>query len=146
MKSEAMIRATLDVVLLSAMTIGLATLAGCGSSSSGSGGGGGTIPPASGAKSVYVVEGSSSGLGGSILNFNVGSQGSIAPASSLTLPSNFEVLSVATDSAGQIYVGGYALPNLEILAYPAGSSGDATPSRTLVTSTDTDTVLIIPGR
>jgi hypothetical protein len=110
--------------------------AGCGGATS-SGSGTTTPPPLSltsgGATSVYVVESPPSG-NGSILQFSASANGTAAPSSTLTLPSSFLVDCVATDALGQIYVGG-ALnsPSTtgEVLVYAAGSSGAATPTRTI---------------
>jgi len=128
---------------MGAVTLGLVALVGCGSSGSG-GSGGGVTQPSGGAKDVYVITTGDNGLNGSVLEFAAGSQGSIAPKTTLTLPQSFEPFSVATDSSGQIYVGGFATPTLEILVYPAGSTGSITPTRTIITGESTDAQLIIP--
>lgn len=103
-----------------------------------------TTPPpgtglvAGGASTVYVVQQPSTGTG-SILQFALSASGALTPAATLTPPSGFSVTAVATDASGQIYVGGY-LGNYgttpEILVYPAGSTGAATPSRTILALTN----------
>lgn len=87
-----------------------------------------------GASTVYVVQQPQTGTG-SILQFALSVNGALTPVATLTPPTGFTVTAVATDTASQIYVGGYlgtygATP--EILVYPAGSSGTATPSRTIL--------------
>ena len=86
-----------------------------------------------GATSVYVVEHPVNG-NSSILQFSASANGTAAPSSTLTLPSGFLVSCIATDALGQIYVGGAtnSYPTLyEVLVYAAGSTGAATPTRTI---------------
>lgn len=143
MRSTETIKGAVDVLLVGVMTWTLAVLVGCGSSTKG----GGTVtpPPETGAKAVYVISDTANGTGGSILKFGVGSEGNVAPQATLLPPSELQVVSVATDDSGQIYVGGYADPNWEILVYPAGSTGSATPTRTLLLGTFETTNFVIPG-
>jgi hypothetical protein len=98
-----------------------------------------TTPPpppsltSGGATSVYVVEDPISG-NNSILQFSATANGTVNPSSTLTLPSGFGPSCVATDTLGQIYVGGAtnSFPSLgEVLVYAAGSAGVATPTRTI---------------
>ena len=94
---------------------GVFGVTGCGSSGGGSGGGGtggggglsgGTPLVSGGAKDLYVMQLSSSGDVASILDFAADSGGSLKPRSTLVPPAGFEVESIATDSDGQIYLGG----------------------------------------
>jgi hypothetical protein len=121
-------------------------LAGCGSSNSNSNSGGnsgGTAPSgqlaSGGATTGYVIQG---GTSYSILEFSATATGSVSPTATLLLPSSFEATAVAVDSSGQTYVGGQLLiyvagqlspaSPIEILVYPAGATGAATPTRTII--------------
>jgi hypothetical protein len=56
----------------------------------------------------------------------------VTPSSTLTAPSGTVFTAMAQDTAGNLYVGAYQPANIfsqEILVYPTGSSGAATPSR-----------------
>jgi hypothetical protein len=143
-KTSRAVKAGLDVALVGVMMWGLTILAGCGSS--GGGTGGGTVPPPvqDGAKNVYVMGEYDSGAG-FILELPAGSNGNVAPTATLAPASNLELVSVATDSGGQIYVGAYDGTNFQILVYPAGSTGSATPTRTILTGSFESTNLVIPG-
>ncbi len=127
--------------LTSVALCGLFTLSGCGSTSNSTGGGGtntGVTPlAAGGASDVYVIQTSSAGAGSSILDFAAATSGTITPRGTLVLDPTFVVNSVATDSAGKTYVGGYypsnavqAAPN-RVLVYAQGATGSATPVQTL---------------
>ena len=118
------------VLFLSSAVLFPVVLTGC--SSSGSGALASTTP-----KNVYAIE--------HILNtttnveqdvvavFSSSTTGSTTSTSSLTLPFGFEAFSIAIGPTGTIYIGGQ-LDNpfvSQVLQYPAGSSGSATPSVTL---------------
>lgn len=110
------------------------SLAGCGGASSpGNGGGGGTHAP-SAATDVYVIQSPAEYPtdSGSILHFSASASGSVAPASTITFPTGIYFQGLATDSSGNIYVGGNQ-PNdvMSLLEYAAGASGSATPIRTI---------------
>ncbi len=113
-------------------------MSGCGSS--GSGGGGGTAPTGAlatgGATIAYSVQGYEE-TGETLVGLEIGGSGSIASTSTLALPSGLIVGAVATDSSGQIYVGGTLNPGYEILVYAAGATGTgtATPVRTITLDT-----------
>lgn len=132
-KSGAVVRGTLDLVLMGVLALGLAALTGCGSSASG-GGGGGTAPTGAlasgGATIAYAVQGYEE-TDESVVGLAIGGSGSVASTSTLALPSALIVGAVATDSSGQIYVGGDLVPGFEILVYAAGATGTATPVRTI---------------
>jgi hemin uptake protein HemP len=86
-----------------------------------------------GATSVYVVEHPTTG-NSSILQFSAAANGAVAPSSTLTLPTGFLPGCVATDTLGQVYVGGALSSSSttgEVLVYAAGSVGAATPTRTI---------------
>jgi hypothetical protein len=83
--------------------------------------------------SVYVVA-TNPVAGGSILRLESTSTGSATPISTLTPPATATFLSVATDSSGQIYAGVATNDGSEVLVYPAGSTGAATPTRAIVGS------------
>jgi hypothetical protein len=89
------------------------------------------------AKNMYVVQyaQTNSVQTDSILTFPTSTTGTTAtPTATLNLPSNFDVYSLATGPTGELYVGGYD-ENADfgkIFIYPAGSTGSATPSATLI--------------
>jgi hypothetical protein len=119
---------------------GFLGLVGCGSSSGGNGGGGSTTgaPLASGgATDVYVVQSSTSGVAQSILDFAADTNGSVTPKATITPLAGYEFESIATDSAGELYVGvasngGNGSPLYEVLVYAAGATGQAVPVRTIL--------------
>jgi hypothetical protein len=127
----------------------LVLIAGCGGSSSpgssnsgsGSGGSGSSTLASGGATSIYVDQITTTGTADSILQFSTSSTGNVSPAATLSPPTAMYVDAVATDSSGQIYVAGsvgasYSVQE-EILVYPAGSTGSATPSRTIIENSAT---------
>jgi hypothetical protein len=128
---------------ISAVVAGIfAALCGCGDSNvvsppagTGPGAGGSRGLKTSGAISVYVIQQPSSGTA-SILQFSATSNGSSSPSSTLTLPPTFLATALATDSSGQIYVGGDLIGLPEVLVYAAGASGTATVARTIVSGLD----------
>src|ERR1019366_8093724 len=70
----------------------------------------------------------------SILQFSAIANGAVNPSSTLTLPTGFGPTCVATDALGQIYVDGAlnSYPSIgEVLVYASGSTGTATPTRTI---------------
>jgi hypothetical protein len=80
-----------------------------------------------GAATVYVVENYST-----ILAFSASSNGAVTPVATLDAPAGLENLSIATDSAGAIYVAGEFPDNTnEVAVYAPGSSGAAVPIRIL---------------
>lgn len=115
----------------------MAGLAGCGGngggSSSGSGGGGSTPPPPTAVVHVYVIQNPATfGSGsGSILQFPATSTGSVSPSSSITAPANTWFDYVATDGSGNVYTGTQSMTTNDVREYTAGSTGAATPTRTL---------------
>jgi hypothetical protein len=74
-----------------------------------------------------------------ILQFAKSANGSVTPLSSITGPANVIFDTVTEDTAGNLYVGGYtynSTPNfapgaINILEYSAGTTGTATPLRTI---------------
>ena len=116
-------------------------LAGCGSSNSasgGSGGGGvtgGTPLVTGGGKDIYVMQREpSSDVAQSILDFAADSNGSLTPKGTLLPPAGAQIYSIATDSAGQIYLGGSAIDSngyslAQVFVYAPGATGQATPLR-----------------
>jgi hypothetical protein len=91
------------------------------------------------AKNLYVLNYSSSNNveSDTVLAFATTSTGTATPSATLNLPTNFDAWAVATGPDGEIYVAGEQEPNStagEILVYPAGSTGTATPSATLTGS------------
>ena len=116
----------------------LVVIVGC-ASSSGSGTPG--TPPSSstaplspnGAKNIYVSQQSTSYGPGSILQFTATSNGSVSPNSTLTTqPKQPLPYGLATDSSGSIYVGAFSQTGPEVLIYPVGTSGTASPTRTIL--------------
>jgi hypothetical protein len=84
-----------------------------------------------GATNIDLVECNGS-LVYSILQFITSGSGSISPINTVSLPTNFVAEALATDTSGQIYVGGYQPSTAyQILVYTSGSSA---PSRTIVAS------------
>ncbi len=121
---------------------GLAGLTACGGGSASSGTGttgtGGTSAGnaivAGGAVSVYVLQQPSSGTN-SVVQFTAAANGTVAATSTLNAPAGFSAEAVAIDTGGQIYIGGGLSGQPEILVYAAGSSGNATPLRTILFGT-----------
>jgi hypothetical protein len=121
----------------------LLALGGCGTvnvPSSGSANGspvsnpsGSSIP----ATSFYVgSNGFSSSTGveqAQILQFSCTATGNAAPLATLNLPAGFDISYLATDKAGQIYVGGTLSSGTvwQVLVFPAGAVGSAAPLHTL---------------
>lgn len=133
-----------SVALFCALSCGFWGMTGCGSSGGASVGGGGTSGPtplvAGGASDVFVIQYNSDAGDTSILDFAAGSSGSVAPKSTLVVGSGFVVNSVANDSAGQIYVGGYT-PSTDttfganyVYVFAAGATGMAAPLQSLQTA------------
>ena len=128
------------VACVSAVFVSLLAVlpAGCGSSSSPSSQGGGTSAPlaSGGALTIYVLEDPIAvGLPAEVLEFPANSTGTVPPTAILYPPAAMTVATaVATDSSGQIYVGGSTATagSYEISVYPAGSAGAATPTRTIM--------------
>jgi hypothetical protein len=86
------------------------------------------------ASTIYVVENGSTTGTGSVLELPASGQGSVTPTATLSAPPNTSFSTAAVDQSGNIYVAGYInSPNLsyEVLVYPAGATGSATPARTL---------------
>jgi hypothetical protein len=133
------------ILFLSIASLSLIALAGCGSSGSGN------LGPTA-AKSIYAIQRSNNGdtEQDSVLVFSASATGTttVTPTSTLMLPSNFEGISVAVGPTGTIYVGG--VPESDdvefgqILEYPAGSSGSATPTVTLNGSSAGTTTFMVP--
>jgi hypothetical protein len=131
------VRSVPAVLFLSGAALMSFGLVGCSSvSNSGSAGGGGSNAPAA-AKNIYEINtGTNSNIATeSVMAFSVSATGSVTPASTLMLPSNFVASTLAIGPQGQIYVGGRQNPSTAtfgtVLEYPAGSSGSVTPSVTL---------------
>jgi hypothetical protein len=146
---EAILKGALDVMLAGIVALNLMLLTGCGSTSNGPTGGGPTPLPGAlasgGASKIYVIEGTASGTNETILEFSTSSTGQVAPATTLIPPADISVLSVATDSTGEIYVGGgTSLFSTEILVYAAGATGSATPLRT-IEFTGTEFSFLVPN-
>jgi hypothetical protein len=121
------------VLFLSVASLSLIALAGCGASGSSN-----TVTGPTAAKNIYAVQygGTDEIEQDSVVVFSASATGSTTPTSTLMLPSNFDAFSLAVGPTGVIYVGGYQqnssdLQYGEILEYPAGSSGSATPTLTL---------------
>jgi sugar lactone lactonase YvrE len=111
----------------------VAGITGCGSSPSTTGSTTGLA--AGGATSVYAIQEPPYGSADTVLQFTAGGNGSLSPTSSFTTPSGFFAQSIVLDSTGQIYVGGNNSTGVyQVLAYAAGSTGAATPSRTITLS------------
>lgn len=84
---------------------------------------------------LYVVQDGSAALTNSVLQFPANGSGSLAPANTVTVPSQTAYDAVAVDTAGNLYVSASVVtapPFLnEILVYAAGATGSATPARTI---------------
>jgi hypothetical protein len=127
------------ILFLSVASLSLIALAGCGASGSSNSGSGNSSGPMA-AKNIYTIQNSFNETTeieqDSVLVFSASSTGSTTPTSTLMLPSNFEGDALAVGPQGQIYVGGIqfdgnVIVSGQILEYPAGSSGSATPTVTL---------------
>lgn len=139
-----MIRRAFVVLECGTWLLLLCSLTGCGGGAPASG----TNPVSPtgpvGASSIYVVQQGNPYLVtptlSYVLQFSVTAEGSVTPVSSLTLPVAYVAYSVAVDSAGQVYVGGYqgslytSLRTPQILVYAPGANGPATPARTILPS------------
>jgi sugar lactone lactonase YvrE len=82
------------------------------------------------ATSLYVVQ--ATPAGGSILQFEAASNGNAPPMSKLTPPADVDLISTATDSSGNIYMGVGTKDGSFILVYPAGATGSPKPSRAIL--------------
>ena len=121
----------------------LCGLLGCGSTSSPNGGGGGTTGPtplvAGGAGDVFVIQTTPPETGTSILDLAAGTGGNVTPKGRLLVDSDLIVNSIASDSTGRVYVGGYTAETdtqpqrQSISVYAAGATGTATPLQTIYT-------------
>jgi len=116
-------------LILPVLAMTLATLAGCSSAMSP------PITDPSSTNGVYVIVPNtavSSSSASEIVQFPSNANGAVSPSSTLILPTNFATFAFATDSSGNLYVGGNQGSFAPvILVYAAGSSGSATPSRTI---------------
>lgn len=136
-----MARATLRFTSCLAATLTVLALAACAGSNSGSSGGGtNTTPPTTPPATPPYTAASVLLLTQSAVNTyplsGDGTPGTInvTPTSTLTAPSGTVFTAIAQDSAGGLYIGAYQTSSVfsqEILVYPPGSSGAATPSRTI---------------
>jgi hypothetical protein len=79
-----------------------------------------------------------------VLSFAADSNGAATPTSTIQLPAGSSPQSVAVDSAGNIYVSGSGATTDFIYEIAAGSSGNATPMRTLTPQESCD-VLAVDG-
>ena len=119
--------------LLGATVCVLTALAGCG---------GGSSPAApQAAKTMYIVNYTSDASNNnapvdSVLGYSTASPASTTPTTTLNLPEGFAIDSIATDTKGQLYVAGStASSNSDsILVFPAGATGSASATTTLVGS------------
>jgi len=120
----------------------LALLAGCAGSTNSSSSPNTPAAPsnalaAGGASSVYVLQLPPYGTTQSyLLQFAAGANGSVSPSASVALPDQFFPYCVATDSSGNVYVGGVsgnAIQGLvnQVLEFASGLAGSATPIRTI---------------
>jgi len=127
----------------------LLILTGCGSGSpvvssgGGGGGGGGTGGglTAGGATVLYAIQSPVAGST-SVLQFSLAaSSTNLTPTATITAPTGVKFDSIATDSSGNIYVGAVnqATQLGEVLVYTAGSTGAATPARTILGGNQTAT-------
>jgi hypothetical protein len=94
-----------------------------------------------GAKDIYVIQFDSSNESYSILDFAADTNGTLSPKGALLPPTGFAYDSMATDSAGQLYLGGQNVegggnPLNQVLVYAAGATGAATPLRTITLPND----------
>ena len=104
-----------------------------------------TIPTTTSAMSVYVFQDNDAFAPpqpSKLLQFAKSANGSATPVSSITGPANVIFDTVTEDAGGNLYVGGYtynATPNtapgvINILEYSAGTTGTATPIRSITGS------------
>jgi hypothetical protein len=82
------------------------------------------------ATSLYVVQ--ATRAGSSLLQFGATSNGNAPPMSTLTPPADVDLISMATDSTGSIYLGVGTGDGSFILVYPAGVTGSPKPSRAIL--------------
>jgi len=92
---------------------------------------GSTSPAPGPATFVYVIQDPYSGTP-QVLQFTAGANGTVAPVATLTMPTGFEINSIATDSTGQLYVAGNLASGAAVIEiFAAGASGTATAVRTI---------------
>jgi hypothetical protein len=92
-----------------------------------------------GATYVYAIQAPSS-TSTAILQYSLsGSSTNLTPTATLNAPTGVSFTCLAVDSTGQIYAGAYVIATGvgEVLVYAAGSTGAATPSRTILGGTTT---------
>lgn len=134
---------------VSVSILGTILLAGCSSSGTPANGGGSTVTPGpplatGGATTLYAVQSNlfiDGATPDAILSFSATATGTVTPSAALNAPSGVVFTNVATDTAGNLYVSALFVTVTstaitptgvsEILVYPAGSTGTATPSRTI---------------
>ena len=110
-------------MLLSACSSGSST------TSSGTGTPAGPSVPAA-ARFIYTIQPTNTIASTAFIDiFPATATGTVAPAATLVLPTGSSPASLVTDSSGQIYVG-CQTPD-QVLIYPPGSMGNATPTRTI---------------
>lgn len=91
------------------------------------------IPPSAESLYVTVPNTNVSSSGASlIVQFASNATGTVNPSSTLVLPTDFLAFALATDSSGNLYVGGNQGSTAPLIfVYAAGSSGSAMPIRTI---------------
>jgi hypothetical protein len=80
---------------------------------------------------VFVVQGTSDN-GTSVMQFKATSPGNAIPVSTLTVPPSMNIISVATDSSGLLYVGAATDQGGEIIISPVNPTETATLPRTIM--------------
>ena len=124
-------------LVVSGILIGVGGCGGGGGSSSGGGPVTPTPPPA--VVHVYVIQNPSTfGTGsGTVLQFPAASTGSVSATATITAPTNTSFEYLAVDGTGNLYVSSESIASGDIREYTVGSTGSATPVRSLPAGTTT---------
>lgn len=90
---------------------------------------------------IYSIDGNNH----RVVEYATNSSGGASETGTLSLPAGLSANLLATDSQGQIYVGGFTtnVNTTEILVYPQGASGSASPSRTILLETGKLTAMTV---
>jgi hypothetical protein len=124
---EVVLRRSLRLAFLVMAACAFGAMSGCSS--------GPTAPVIGPAKNVYVIQNSSTNgvEADTVLVIPATATGAVTPVATLQLPGNLVAFAVAAGPDGEIYVGGPVSETVgEVLVYPPGSSGVATPTATLI--------------
>lgn len=114
---------------ISIASLALTLLAGCGSGFHPLASTGTTTDTVTTSAPFYSLDATN----GSVLEFTPNSSGSATETGTITLPTGFTPSLIATDSTGNLYVGGFttSVNTTEVIEYAAGVAGAIQPTRTI---------------